>query len=447
MTPRDGGPPTAVILAGGRGTRLREISADLPKPLVPILGRPVLEYQIESLRRSGVTEVVLVVGHLGELIRDHFGDGARFGVRIGYFTETTPLGTAGCFAELRHRLPERFLVVYGDVMLDVDVARLARFHDGHRGAISMFVHPNDHPADSDVVDVDDGDVVRGLLRKNEPRADWYRNLVNAGILLCERRVFDGLTAGRAADLERDVVLPAIGGGAVRAYRSSEYVKDMGTPERYRQVTEHVRRGVVAARCLRVKRKAVFLDRDGTLNQHVGLVSTPEQLHVVDEAFDALAALNDSAYLAIVITNQPVVARNLCTLDGLRRIHRKLETVLGEHHVYLDDLYFCPHHPDRGYPEENAEYKIVCGCRKPATGLIHRAADDHNIDLTASYLVGDTTVDVQTGRTAGLRTILLDTGEGGADGRYNVVPDHRAAGLRAATEIILGERPRVRGVSR
>jgi D,D-heptose 1,7-bisphosphate phosphatase len=431
---------TAVILAGGKGTRLRDVSAGLPKPLVPILGRPVLEYQIECLCRAGITDIVLVVGHLGERIREHFGDGTRFGARIGYFTETTPLGTAGCFAALRTRLPERFLVLYGDVMLDVDVARLASFHSGHQGLVSLLVHPNDHPADSDLVDVDGDGVARGFLRKNEPRRTWYRNLVNAGVFLFERDAFAGLRAGPSADLERDVVLPAARRGLAHAYQSSEYVKDMGTPERYRQVTEHVRRGIVAAKSRRNKQKAVFLDRDGTLNRHNGLISSPDQLIVVEEAFDALATLNDSAYLTVVITNQSVVARNLCTLDGLGRIHRKLETVLGEHNVYLDALYFCPHHPHRGYPEENVEYKIVCGCRKPAAGLVHQAARDHNIDLSASYFVGDSTVDIQTGRNAGVRTIVLTTGEGGMDGRYAVEPDHRAADLREATEIILGERP-------
>lgn len=431
---------TAVILAGGKGTRLREVSAELPKPLVPILGKPVLEYQVECLRRSGVTDIVLVVGHLGELIRQHFGDGGRFGVRIDYFTETSPLGTAGCFAELRARLPERFFVLYGDVVLDVDFERFLAFHDEHDGTISLLVHPNDHPADSDLVDLDGDGVVRGFLRKNEPRDTWYHNLVNAGVFVFDRVVFDfGAVDHRPgkADLERDVVLPAIDAGAVRGYRSTEYVKDMGTPHRYHRVTEHVRTGVVAAKCLRDKQKAVFLDRDGTLNRHAGLVSSPDQLEVVDEAFDALAALNSSEYLSIVITNQPVVARNLCTLDGLGEIHRKLETVLGERGVYLDDLYFCPHHPDRGYPEENVEYKIACSCRKPSTGMLSQAVEDHNIDLSASYFIGDTTVDVQTGLNAGLRTILLSTGEGGLDGKYDAVPDFHAADLVAATKIVLG----------
>lgn len=427
---------TAVILAGGKGTRLREITAEVPKPLVPVLGKPVLEYQIECLKRSGVNDIVLVVGHLGDQIEDYFGDGSRFGVRIRYFVETTPLGTAGSFAHLRDTLPETFFVVYGDALLDIDFERFGAFHAAHDGTASLLVHPNDHPADSDIVDMDAQGVVRGILRKNVPREQWYHNCVNAGVFVFDRVLFDDVEAGTSVDLEKDVILPAIGRGLVHGYLTTEYVKDMGTPERYHRVTEHVRTGVVAAKCLRNKQKAVFIDRDGTINRHSGLVSHPDQLEVLPEAFDALAALNSSEYLSILVTNQPVVARGLCSVDELDVIHRKLETVLGERHVYLDDIYFCPHHPDKGYPEENPAYKIPCSCRKPATGLIEQAAATYNIDLAQSYFVGDTTVDVQTGLNAGVRTILLATGEAGSDGKHDVSPDFEADDLLAATKIIL-----------
>lgn len=428
---------TAVILAGGKGTRLRDVAGEVPKPLVPVLGRPVLEHQVESLRRGGVRRVVLVVGHLGHRIREHFGDGARFGVRVEYLVETSPLGTAGGFGELRATLPEVFFALYGDVLLDVDFPRFAAFHAGHDGVASLLVHPNDHPADSDVVEVDEHGVVRGVLPKNQPRRTWYRNLVNAGVFVLDRAAVAHLPPGAPADLEHDVLRPAIAAGRARGYRSTEYVKDMGTPDRYRRVVEHAASGVVARRCLRTPQRAVFLDRDGTLTRETALVSRPEQLAVLPAAFPALAALNDSDFLTVVITNQPVVARNLCDLAGLDLIHRKLETELGERHVYLEDLFFCPHHPDRGYPEENPDFKIACDCRKPATGLVQLAARRHNIDLSRSYFVGDTTVDVLTGQRAGTRTILVGTGEGGRDGRHEVTPDFHAEDLLAATKIVLG----------
>lgn len=428
----------AVILAGGKGTRLAEVAPDIPKPLVPVLGRPVLEYQIDSLRRSGVTDVTLVVGHLGQQIKDHFRNGRYFGLRISYFAEDSPLGTAGALTWLRDQLPDQFGVLYGDLMLDMDFGRLFAFHGQRQGLCTLVAHPNSHPYDSDLVVLDSSAAVRQILRKNEPRDRSYGNCVNAGICILDQSALDGLRAGGVYDLERDVIGPAVEEGSAYGYRTTEYIKDMGTPERYAQVTRHVASGQVAARNLTRKQRAIFLDRDGTLNEYVGLVSDPAQLHIPSEVYAALAAINESGFLAIVASNQPVVARNLCSIDGLGEINRQLETMLGERHVYVDDLMCCPHHPDRGFVGENPEYKVACACRKPGTALVDRAVEAYNIDRSASYFVGDTTTDIQTGRNAGLRTVLLGTGQAGRDGNYDACPDLRAANLYDAALAILAE---------
>lgn len=137
----------------------------------------------------------------------------------------------------------------------------------------------------------------------------------------------------------------------------------------------------------------------------------------------------------MITNQPVIARNKCTLEELEQIHNKMETELGERGAYLDTIKFCPHHPDSGYPEERREYKIKCNCRKPATGLIEEAVREFNIEKTDSYMIGDTTTDIQTGINAGLKTILVQTGENGKDGKYQVAADLTAPDLLAAIQRI------------
>jgi histidinol-phosphate phosphatase family protein len=124
------------------------------------------------------------------------------------------------------------------------------------------------------------------------------------------------------------------------------------------------------------------------------------------------------------------------MDDLENIHRKLETLLGEQGVYVNDIFYCPHHPDRGYPEENEAYKIPCDCRKPKTGLIMEAASKYNIDLVHSFIIGDSTIDIQTGFNAGLKTILLSTGLGGNDRKYSVLPDYYAKNLLDALNFIL-----------
>ena len=143
----------AVIMAGGKGTRLRAITNDeIPKPMAPIAGKPILEWQMECLRRQGITDVVLIIGHLGHKIREYFGDGTAFGLRLSYLEETTPLGTAGALSLLPPLLTQDcFYLIFGDVLFDIDLERMRRFHQEKRSAATLFVHPNTHPFDSDLV--------------------------------------------------------------------------------------------------------------------------------------------------------------------------------------------------------------------------------------------------------------------------------------------------------
>ena len=193
-------------------------------------------------------------------------------------------------------------------------------------------------------------------------------------------------------------------------------------------------------CLRRKQKAIFLDRDGTVNRKNGLVWKEEQLELEDSAVEAIGEINRSGYLAILVTNQPVVARGLCRVEDVENVHKKLETLLGEKGVYLDAIRFCPHHPDKGYPEENPAYKIPCHCRKPDIGMLEDCARQYNIDLAASWVIGDTTVDIQTGNNAGTKTALVLTGDAGRDGKYDVTPDLVCSDLgQAVKKILEGEK--------
>ncbi len=429
----------AVIMAGGKGTRLRSITNDeIPKPMAPIAGKPILQWQIECLRRSGVTDILLIIGYLGEKIEAYFGSGADFGVRIDYFREEQPLGTAGALAEVADRLEEDFLLVFGDTIFDISIPRMMAFHREKQAEATLFVHPNSHPFDSDIVLRDETQRVCGFLSKHDTRMDWYDNCVNAGFYIVNKRLCGRIVRGEKTDLEKQVLWPlARQGGAVYAYLSPEYIKDVGTPERITAAAGELERGVVAARNLEKKQKCVFLDRDGTVNQYRGLISTPEQLELEPCAAEAIRLLNRSGYLAVVVTNQPVVARGMCSVEDVENIHRKLSTLLGQEGAYLDGIAFCPHHPDKGYPEENPAYKIPCRCRKPDIGMLTACAERFNIDLAQSWMVGDTTVDLQTGLNAGTHTALVLTGEAGRDGKYDVQPQRTGADLLDVVKQIIG----------
>ncbi|MBI3047184.1 MAG: HAD-IIIA family hydrolase [Acidobacteria bacterium] len=434
------------ILAGGRGTRLRARTGPLPKPMVPIAGSPALEHQIALCRHHGFTRILLLVHYGHDVIRARVGDGTAHGVTIGYAVDATPRGTAGALRDALPHLADTFLVLYGDTYVDVHLRRLWDAHVARAAEATLFVHPNDHPHDSDLVEIDEAGRVTAVRPAPHPEGDEAANLGVAALFVLERRaLLEVVPAGASSDLVKHA-LPALldRGARVAAYVSPEYIKDFGTPERLDQVERDIRTGVPERLSGRALRPAVFLDRDGTLNEEVQHLSAPEQVALVPGAAAAVRRLNHAGCLAVVITNQAVVARGAVTREGLDRIHRRLTHLLGRSGAYLDAIYVCPHHPDRGFPGEVPELKVDCGCRKPRPGLIDAACGDLLVDRRASWLVGDTTADIETGRRAGLRTVLVRTGHAGQDGKYPFRPDYVAVDLGAAVAWILDGHP---GLSR
>ncbi len=428
----------AVIMAGGKGTRLVELTKDIiPKPLAPVCGKPILEWQLQKLKENGIRDVILIIGHLGEKIKEHFGDGSLFGMNLSYIEETEPLGTAGALFYAKEKLRDGpFWLILGDVLFDIDMKRMEAFHEAQRALATLLVHPNSHPYDSDLIVKNDAGRVLAFDSKHNVRQGWYDNCVNAGLYLLDKSFCDLVPAPQKTDLEKGLLSKLVTqGAAVYAYATPEYVKDVGTVERIRQAEQEWGDGSAARRNLKRKQRAVFLDRDGTVNIDKGLICKPEQLELEPCAAAAIKLLNRSGRLAIIVTNQPVVARGLCDIETVEEIHRKLKTLLGNEGAYVDDIIYCPHHPDKGFPEENVAYKIPCHCRKPDIGMIEACVAKFNIDLRQSWLIGDRTVDVQTGKNAGVRTILLETGAAGQDGKYEAEPDLICSNLLEAAEYI------------
>ena len=399
-----------VVIAGGQGTRIASVNADIPKAMIPIDGKPILEYQLLMAQRYGFTDFLFIIGYLGNQIREYFGDGAKWGVTIKYFQETQPLGTAGALGYLKDKLTEEFFVFYGDTVMDFDMIHMLDFHHRKHADATLLVHPNDHPYDSDIVDVDKDGKVKNFFIKPHPDCFISHNMVNAALFIFSPSILSEIEVGTKSHIEKNVLPKCLQDGMrLYGYNTAEYIKDMGTPDRYYAVSEDVISGKVN-RLNRVnKRPCVFLDRDGVINKEVNLLNKPEQMELIEGAADAIRYINGKGYLAIVITNQPVIARNLCTLEELDYIHAKLETLLGAEHAYLNDIYICPHHPDGGYPEERKEYKIKCNCRKPAPGLLLQAAKDWNIDMPHSIMIGDQDRDYQAGVNAGVgQSIRIET---------------------------------------
>jgi len=399
-----------LIMAGGKGTRAASIADNIPKPMIPVCGKPILEYQLDCLKRNNLKNIILVICHLGHHIKEHFGDGSRFGCNISYFTETEPLGTAGALFKIEN-LSEDFLLLNGDIILDIDFNRMISFHKEKNAYVTLAVHPNSHPFDSALIVCNNDNQVTSWINKEDERK-WHRNLVNAGIhILSPDFLRKYCQSNEKIDLDRDLLKPNISSGKIFAYSTPEYIKDMGTPERYAQVSKDIEKGIVNRKNLNKKQKAVFLDRDGTINIYNDFIRKPDCLKLIDGAAEAINIINTLGYLVIIITNQPVIARGEVDFNTLDLIHMKMETDLGKYGAYIDDLFYCPHHPDKGFEGERSEYKINCDCRKPKPGMIFKAAQKFNIDLSSSYMAGDHNRDIQCAVNAGCKPVFIKGGEG------------------------------------
>ena len=323
-------------------------------------------------------------------------------------------------------IDDDFLLLCGDVIFDIDFIRFINFHKQKKAWASLMAHPNGHPYDSSILITEilppkfPGElpqnthrVVKWLAKEDERL--WYRNLVNAGIEIISpqllRKTAENFVPRHPEtpdkiDLDRDVLKPNISSKKIFAYETPEYIKDMGTPDRYYETENDIKSHKVSSRNLSHKQKAIFLDRDGTINKKNGFITSPQQFELEEGAAQAIKKINKSGYLAIVVTNQPVIARGDCTFEQLQEIHNKMETLLGKEGAFIDALYFCPHHTDKGFPGERPEYKCDCQCRKPKPGLLLQASQDLNIDLSESYMIGDGKNDILAGQAAGCKESLL-----------------------------------------
>lgn len=411
----------AVILAGGKGRRLSPITKTIPKPLIKIGKKPVIEHQILLLKEYGIKEIWILLGHLGNKIREYLQDGQKWNVNIHYHQEKEPLGTAGALKTLKNKIKEDFLLFSGDVMLDIDIGRFVNWHkEKNKSIASIIVHPNDHPFDSDLVEVDNGGRIISLLRRPHHPEAIFRNLSIASAYIFSPKMFQHIPKKQKSDIEKDM-LPLLlkSKEEAYAYNTPEYLKDMGTPERLRRVRKDYLSGKIKRLNLKNKRKAIFLDRDGVINEEVDQLSRIQDFKLYDFAAKAVKKINDSEYLAVLITNQPMIAKGFLSEADLDEIHKKLETELGKRGAKIDAIYYCPHHPEKGFRGEVPELKIECDCRKPKTGLIKKALSDFNLDLSKSFFIGDSSVDAETAENAKINFVGVKTGYACQDGRYQI----------------------------
>lgn len=429
----------ALILCGGKGTRLGDRVRNLPKPMIPVDGRTVLDHVMDVLQAAGVNQFILAAGYLGEIIASHYRGQPRAGCTIEVIIEPAPLGTAGAALFAADHLQENFVLAYGDIFVDFDLVPMLTNHLLHKPLGTLLVRTSDHPWDSHLVDQTPDGLVREFINARQP-GRRYRNIANAAFYVLSKRILAFIPTGKPSDFGADI-FPAIlqVGGELRTYTLPEegFVKDMGTPERLEAVEQYLNERSLARKAAAAHRKitTILLDRDGVLNVDQNLIDRIERLEVIPLAAASVARLNRNGIRCYVITNQPVIARGLCTEEELRRIHDRLESIIEESGGRLEAIYYCPHHPETHHEEGIPELRRGCRCRKPSPGLIFQAQREHGFDLAATIIVGDRAADIRAGRAAGIRTVLIGSVEQRKKESAQAKPDAQFPSLLAFTDAL------------
>lgn len=429
-----------LILAGGFGTRMSSQFPSTPKPLIPVLGIPILERLIIECKKYDLTKICILLHFEAKKIMDYLGDGSKFGVELKYSIEKTPLGTGGALLSSLDSMSSNFLVLYADVFCDVNLKKLFNYHNKKNSDVTVVAHPNSHPHDSDLLILDDSKRVLKVSPHPHDSKCLTRNMVSAAMYIFDKKILlNNKFKTKKFDIAQNLLPKLITNGSlINAYVTMEYLKDMGTPERLYQVEKDINLGVPDSRSQRYPRKCIFFDRDGTLNHDVGHLNNSDDLKLLPGAAKAISNVNSSSYIAICTTNQPVIARGSLTEKGLDEISSKLDFELGLGSAYLDCLYYCPHHPDSGFEGEVTSLKIDCECRKPKPGMFKTAAFEHDINLAKSWVIGDRTADLRVAHNIGARSILVSTGSGGTDDQYPTRSHFYAADVEDAVDFILNK---------
>jgi D-glycero-D-manno-heptose 1,7-bisphosphate phosphatase len=378
----------AVILAGGKGTRLGALTGGMPKPLVPVGGKPFIHYLIAALRRHGFTDIVLLVGPFAAVYEKALGDGASLGVCVRLVPEYPPADTAGALTLAAPYLAERFLMLNGDSFLDFNMLDLASRMAAEPWLAWLALREVPDIGRYGAV-VLDGDRIVAFGEK----AASGPGLINAGIYWLDRKVL-GEIGPPPVSMERDLLPRLVARGLVRGTAYDGRFIDIGTPE------DLVRGSTLLPDWER--RPAAFFDRDGVLNRDTGYVHRSTDFAWIAGAQQAIKRLNDRGYFVFVITNQSGIARGFYKPEDVETLHRWINDELKASGAHIDAFYYCPHHPD-GTAEG---YGVVCNCRKPEPGLLLQAMRDWPVRRESSFMIGDKCIDVAAAKAAGVRGLLF-----------------------------------------
>lgn len=377
-------PEQAVILAGGQGTRLRPVTDSIPKPLVPVCGRPFLSYLMEQVKGQGINDVLILVGYLGDQIREFCGDGSQWDLTIRCVESPEEAETGQRLRDASPFLAPHFLLMYCDNYWPMDLHRMWKKYQQFGAPVMVTVYANRDSYTRNNVRVDD----QGYVDTYDPQrsaADLAG--VEIGYALLDRRVMDQLPQGNVR-FEHAVYPQLSAQNSLSAY---------WTEHRYYGVGNFDRLALTEA--FLEPQRAVILDRDGVLNERppqAHYVRSWEEFRWLPGTMEALRLLKNADYKLILASNQSGIARGVMTEEDLALVHNKMKEDLTRADVCLDAIYYCPHGWDDG-----------CFCRKPSPGMLFQAQRDFHLDLSKTLFIGDDERDQEAGIAAGCLTALVN----------------------------------------
>jgi len=379
----------AVILAGGLGTRMKPYTEKTPKPMVPVGGRPFLEYITNHLKKSGIKDIVICASYLHEHIEEHFGDGSAFGVKIRYSVEPEPLGTGGALKLAEKLLDDKFVLLYGDNFWPLNYRKIFEEYEKHGADGLMMVFDGPAKTTKDNVNVKDG----YLTLYDKSRTAPGLKGIDGGMLIFNKKIIKLLPKGKSS-LE-EVVYPKLIG--------DKQFAAMVVEDRYYHVSVAEKMPALEEAFMDFRSKhTIFLDRDGAVNVKMpkgDYVKNWGEFKFLPGAIDAVRLLGENAYTVLLVTNQSGIARGAMTESDLSDIHSRMIAEMGKRGAYIDRIYYCPHGWHDG-----------CKCRKPATGMVDKASKDFNIDPKLGILIGDDDRDMEMARNVGCKGIQIAGGK-------------------------------------
>ncbi len=381
----------AVILAGGRGTRLGPLTRQIPKPLLPIGGRPFLDHLVWNLSRHGIDDIILSCGYLGEQIADHFRGRGEGKVRIRSFIESTPLGTGGALRFLAPELADHFFLLNGDSLFDINYLDLPLPSGISADALAtLALHPVSDASRYGRVETNGARIVRFLEKDAHP----HPGLIHAGLCWLDRPLVDRIPDGFSS-LERDLFPLLATEGRLFGKQYGGYFIDIGIPDDYHRAD----RALLSWH----RRPALFFDRDGVINVDHGYIHTPDQFEWISGAIQAIRWCNEHGHLVIIVTNQSGIARGLYDDAQFWALTAWMADELATRGAHMDAVYYCPHHPSAGMAPQS------CRCRKPHPGLLEQAMSEWDVDRGRSLLIGDKASDLEAAQRAGITGHLFPGG--------------------------------------